>query len=419
MKKFFSVTLVLLMVTGLIAGCVGGSNADDSGEKKITVFMTVGEEPLKQLLREIGKEFEKKYHTQVEFQFPGNDYENILKVKMAANDLPDVFDTHGWAKIRYGKYLADLRGEPWASKLTDTIRPVLTDENGKVYALPLNEAKDGIAYNADLLKQYGIALPQTFDQLMAAADQIKKKSKGQVMPFFFSGVEYSSLAQFFDQFATPLLISPKKNEAQALLNNRFNWSKWTFLPQKFLEMYQKGYINKDVLTARSTDLPQLFAQGKLAFVVQGPSFLEQAKQINPKLNAGYMPVPAIVPGDQPSFSGGERYTLGAWKDSKHLKEAKQFIAFVAQPENLKKIAETSKLPPGIKGIEADLGDLTPYYQKYSNTRVFPYFDRVYLPNGMWDVMGTLSQELLAGSITPQQYTQRMKEEYDRLRNQAR
>ncbi|SEN73856.1 ABC transporter substrate-binding protein [Lihuaxuella thermophila] len=419
MKKFLSVTMMLLLVTGWIAGCSGGSNAGDSAEKKITVYMTVGEEPVKQAMREIGKEFEKKYKTKVEFQFPGNDYENILKVKMAANDLPDVFDTHGWAKIRYGKFLADLRQEPWASKMTDTIKPVLTDEQGKVYALPLNEAKDGITYNADLLKQYGIEPPQTVDQLMAAAEQIKKKSNGQVTPFFFAGSETGSLAQFFDQFATPLLISPQKNEAQALLNNQFDWNKWTYLPKKFLEMHKKGYMNKDVLTARGTDLPQWFAQGKVAFNVGGPSFVEQVKQINPNINVGYMPVPAIVPGDQPSFSGGERYTLGAWKDSKHLKEAKQFIAFVAQPENLKKIAEASKLPPGIKDITADLGVLTPYFEKYADTRVFPYFDRVYLPNGMWDVMGTLSQELLAGSITPEQYSQKMKEEFVRLRNQAR
>ncbi|MDI5788653.1 hypothetical protein PO124_10375 [Bacillus licheniformis] len=29
--------------------------------------------------------------------------------QMAANDMPDLFDTHGWAKIRYGEYTADLK----------------------------------------------------------------------------------------------------------------------------------------------------------------------------------------------------------------------------------------------------------------------------------------------------------------------
>ncbi|GAA3329623.1 hypothetical protein GCM10020331_078490 [Ectobacillus funiculus] len=34
-------------------------------------------------------------------------------------------------KIRYGKYLADLKDQEWASQLTDSIKPVVTDEQGK------------------------------------------------------------------------------------------------------------------------------------------------------------------------------------------------------------------------------------------------------------------------------------------------
>ncbi|GAA3329620.1 hypothetical protein GCM10020331_078460 [Ectobacillus funiculus] len=70
------------------------------------------------------------------------------------------------------------------------------------------------------------------------------------------------------------------------------------------------------------------------------------------------------------------------------------------------MAETTGLPAGIKGVNEDLGDLTKYYQDYASTRVFPYFDRVYLPNGMWDVLCTQGQELLAGSITPKQFSEK-------------
>ena len=51
----------------------------------------------------------------VEFSAPGADYEKLMKIKMAANDMPDVFSTHGWAKVRYGDFLLDLRDQPWAS----------------------------------------------------------------------------------------------------------------------------------------------------------------------------------------------------------------------------------------------------------------------------------------------------------------
>ncbi|MFC4766185.1 ABC transporter substrate-binding protein [Effusibacillus consociatus] len=425
MKKKF-VPLVVSAALSIFLAVTGCSSSGDQktngksedGTKKLTVYSTIGEQAEKDAFTQIVKEFEKENpNIKVEVQFPGNEYENILKVKMAANDLPDVFDTHGWAQIRYGKYVADLKDEPWASKLTDTMKPVLTDKQGKVYALPLNEAKDGITYNADVLKKYGIEPPQTFDQLMAAAEKIKKESNGEVSPFFFSGIDTGTIGQFFDQFATPLLISPKENYADALLNNTMDWSKWTYLPEKFAEMNKKGLINQDALTARPTDRPQLFAQNKIAFSVGGPGFVQEAKKINPNVNAGYMPVPAIVPGDEPSFSGGERHTMAAWKDSKNLAEAKKLITFFAKPENLKKMAEATKLPAGIKDIKPDLAELTQYYEKYANIRVFSYFDRVYLPNGMWDVMCTKGQELLAGSITPNDYTEAMKKEVNRLRSQ--
>ncbi|WP_248925839.1 ABC transporter substrate-binding protein [Paenibacillus hamazuiensis] len=394
-----------------------GGNSSGGGDKtRITVYGSTSDKPVQEVYKQIAADFTKENpNLEVDLQFPGSEYENILKVKMAANDLPDIFDTHGWAIIRYGKYLADLKDQPWVSQMTDTIKNVVTDKNGKVHALVMSEAKDGLTYNEDLLKSYNIEPPKTFDELMAAAEKIKNESKGEVTPFYFSGVDDWMIGQFFDYFATSLLISPQQNEAQNLLDNKMDWNKWTPLPEKLLEMQKKGYINKDVLTAKYSDLPKQFAQGKVAFTLLGPSFADEVHKIKPDLQIGFMPVPAMVAGDAPNFSGGERYTMGAWKDSKHLEESKKLIAFFAKPENMAKFANVTKLPPGLKGVTAK-HEFTPYYDKYSGIRVFPYFDRVYLPNGMWDVMCKTGTSLLAGNVSPKQYSEKMKQEVERLRN---
>jgi len=397
---------------------VTGSSGGGSGEKKrITVYGTAADKAVQDVYKEIAGAFmAENPDIEVDLQFPGSEYENILKVKMAANDLPDVWDTHGWAVIRYGHYLADLRDEAWVADMTDTIRDVVTDETGKVHALVLAEAKDGLTYNADLLRQYGIEPPRTIDELMAAAEKIVTESNGQVMPFYFSGIDDWMIGQFFDYFATSLLISPQQNEAENLLNGTMDWSKWTPLAEVFLDMYKKGYINKDVLTAKYSDLPTLFAQGKVAFTLLGPSFADEVHKINPDIEIGLMPVPAWYPDDEPNFSGGERYTMGVWKDSKYLEEAKKLVAYFAKPENLAKFANVTKLPAGIKGVEAN-HEFTEYYDRYANIRVFPYFDRVYLPNGMWDVMCKTGTALLAEQVTPEQFSEKMRQEVERLRNQ--
>jgi ABC-type glycerol-3-phosphate transport system substrate-binding protein len=61
------------------------------------------------VLEKIAKQFEKENPgIKIELSRPGKDYEKVMKIKMAAGDLPDVFSTHGWAVIRYGDFLLDL-----------------------------------------------------------------------------------------------------------------------------------------------------------------------------------------------------------------------------------------------------------------------------------------------------------------------
>ncbi|MBN3527598.1 extracellular solute-binding protein [Paenibacillus apiarius] len=424
--RFIKGVTVALAAVLLLAGCSSRSgdtkiNADQSKKSssaasRITVDSSVNDPVVQRVYKDIVEAFKQENpDIDVDLQFPGSEHDNILKVKMAANEMPDVFDTHGWAQVRYGNYLADLRDEAWVPELTDTIKDVVTDKDGKVYALVLSEAKDGFTYNADLLEKLDIPVPKTFDELMAAADKIVKATNGETVPFHFSGIDDWTIGQYFDLMATPLLISPENNEKEALLNGTFDWTKWTPLPEKFQEMHQKGYLNKDVITAKYSDASRQFAEGKVAFVMVNPSFAEEVRKINKDMKIGYMPVPSLVAGDEPSFSGGERFTMGIWKDSEKMEQAKKFLAFFAKPENMSKIANVTMLPPGLKGVEAQ-HEFSPYYEQYKDVRVFPYFDRVFLPSGMWDVLCKQGTELLAGRITPEKYSEVMKQEAERLRN---
>jgi raffinose/stachyose/melibiose transport system substrate-binding protein len=314
----------------------------------ISLAMSVNEESIKNEINAIAGDFEKQNPgVKISLSFPGQEYENVMKIKMSANELPDLFDTHGWAILRYGKYLTDLSKEKWAPNITDTIKNVIMDKDGKVYCLVLAEAKDGIIYNEDVLKQYNIEIPTTMDQFIAACEKIKKDSGGKVAPIYFAGVDSWTVGAFFDIFATPLLISPKDNSASELLDGTFDWSKWTPLVKVFQDINNKGLVNEDILTAKYSDLGKKLAEGKVAFAVMGLGVAGDAKAVNPDVKIGIMPVPAMVAGDVPSFSGGERYTLGVWKDSKNMDVAKKLVDFYSQSDNMSGIANASKLPSGL------------------------------------------------------------------------
>ncbi|WP_311083355.1 extracellular solute-binding protein [Paenibacillus polymyxa] len=420
MKRLMMSLSIVLLVIGL-AGCGGGGGnaSEKDGKITLTVMQSNTGPAFKEVYQQIVKDFEKENpNIKINLQSPGQNYENILKMKMASNELPDLFDTHGWAIKRYGNYLADLSQEDWATDLTESIKSLITDDNGKLYVLPLNESKEGIFYNVDVLKKYNVEVPKTFDELIAASEKIKKESNGEVLPFYASALDAWTIGQYFDYFANPLLISPEHNHADALLKNEFDWSKWSFLPEKYKMMYDKGLLNEDMLTAKQVDENRLFAENKLAFAIHSAGTYSDIKKINPDVKMGVFPIPAIVEGDEPTFVGGEREALGIWKDTKHMDEAKKFLKFMAKKENIKQVSDITNSPAPFKSIQVG-GDIADSYEQYKEVRVLPYFDRVYLPNGMWDVMCTLGQELIYGNITPDEFSKKMDEEVNRLISQQK
>ena len=69
--------------------------------------------------KQVIADFESETGVKVTLDEYGDDYESTMKTRMASNDLPDIFETHGWSLIRYKEYLTDLSGEAWASELNN------------------------------------------------------------------------------------------------------------------------------------------------------------------------------------------------------------------------------------------------------------------------------------------------------------
>ncbi len=368
------------------------------------------------LLEDIARKFEQENPgIKIDFSAPGAEYENLMKVKMSAKDMPDVFSTHGWAKVRYGDFLLDLRDQPWAANIDKAIKPAVVDDAGKVYVLPMDQEKTGMIYNADIFKEYAINVPATWDQLLAACETVKTKGAGKVTCIHMGGADSWPIGQYYDYFSAPLAITPKNNDAQALLSGKYDWSKYVVLSKNLLALQQKGYLNKDVLTAKYSDSAKAMAEGKVAIEFYPAVGCEEALKTNPKFNCAIMPIPSFSADDPPTFAGGELTTWGVWKDSKNVDAAKKLVAYYAKPENITAVANSNRVPTGINGVPFDAGYLTQYYTKYADLRSFTYFDRVYLPNGMWDVLCKAGQDVLAGGATPEQATQTIQKEYDRLK----
>lgn len=120
------------------------------------------------------KEFNKKYPDVKVTITTLQDYDNITRVKMAANDMPDVFEpVNNIDDSSVALPLDDLAiAKDFVAKSTG---PWMT--NGKTYGLPYGMTTMGIVYNKIIFKSLGLKVPATLDEFIAVAKKIKDSDK--------------------------------------------------------------------------------------------------------------------------------------------------------------------------------------------------------------------------------------------------
>ncbi len=115
----------------------------------------------------------------IELISPGDDYENVMKTRMASGDLPDLWETHGWSTTRYAEYLTPLNDEPWLSKVKESIKKTVTDPEGNVYTAPLSIDPASICYNREIFEEAGVDATtiRTWADFEAACDKIWQRER--------------------------------------------------------------------------------------------------------------------------------------------------------------------------------------------------------------------------------------------------
>jgi len=421
MKNKFLLVMVMLLVLGTLAGCSSNSEGEENvtEEKELVFMMNFGpDEAVTKSFEEVIAEFEEENEGVSINLIPGNkDYENIMKTKMGANDLPDLWTTHGWSVARYSEYLMPLTDQAWVSKLNPGIEKVVTDANGDVFVLPTDIDLSGIAYNKTVLEDLNIDVDtlKTWDDFEAACEVIKEND---LTPIHIGGKEPWTVGNFFDWVAPSLFITnPNDNYREALKDGSFDWSNWDEAGVMIQAFEKNGYFNVDSLSSTYIDSAKNLAQGKAAFTFYGNYVIAEALTYNEEADLGFMPVPSNDPSDEPTLISGERTAVGIWKDTEYPELAKEFLNFLSSADVMSRLATANSLPAGLVGVESDTGKLADDYEKYSNVRGFAYFDREYLPSGMWETMTSTGTGLISGDMTPEDASEEMKSNYDRLLGQ--
>ncbi|MBB6733258.1 extracellular solute-binding protein [Cohnella zeiphila] len=373
MKKWLSASVALAMAGGLLAGCGGGndgnngsnggnggssdnggssasapassaaasSSASAGGKKDVTLTYIASQGWIKDAEMQLAKKFEEETGIHIDYQIiPADQYFNVLKTKLNAGEGPDLFGGQsGKSEISLNynveKNAVDLTDQEW-TKREDPLSLDQLSLNGKVYAQTIWDTSSSfvVVYNKKIFADQGLTVPKTYAEFK---DLCLKLQKAGIIPL------YEPIADGWHHtlwFAEP---GPQYDKLQPNLYDDLNANKTNFAASgplktaltQIKEMYDLGFFGDNALSDTGAESANKMASGQYAMSLANQSLVTDIEKANPDMKAtdfGFFVAPIadnqiyyINPGGPSKFvySGG-----------KHIEEAKEYLAYLAKPENL-------------------------------------------------------------------------------------
>lgn len=281
-----------------------------------------------------------------------------LVTSFIAKNAPDVFEigsTWGTQFAQSG-VLKELTSDVHAFQQDYLMWEPVTYEE-KIFGVPWLLGTRFVLYNRTLFAQAGLdpsKPPKTWEELKRAASRIRALGR-DVYGFGIAVAEELAPWQTFMPFVWQQggnVISPDGKLAQIDVP----------AIHRALSLYQS--LSNTALLDRQGQLDQLFASGKLGMMISGAWNFKSIEKTNPTLSYGVALVPTPSKLEKPlSFGGGEMLVI--LKESKHPKEALQFIRYLASYDVELLISKFQKnVLPSLKTALAD-----PYFEKDERWRV--------------------------------------------------
>lgn len=380
-----------------LAAC-GSDSAADGTRLEFQTGLAVDSDILA-ALTQVTEEFEKQNpDVSIELAPRTDTYEADLKVRLAANNPPDLWATHGWSLGRYAEFLLPLQDEPWAANVNPALDAAMRNDAGEIFAYPVDTDIAGIVYNRTALADAGIdpAAISTWEDFDDAAARAKAAG---LVPITASGKDDWFAGNLADWMLSGA-YTPEQGQEQ--IDGTFVPDAYGLVLDEVDSWREAGYFNPDYSSATTDDIARALGEGTTGFVFIQNSLVANALQFAPDARLGFMPVPSFVE-DTGYFIGGEGQAYGISKDTEHADAAKAYIAFLAQPENTSAIAAAAGTLPGLTDADPQLGHLADSYEEFVEPGAFPlvpYFDRIYLPNGMWNTVVSTTDAVITGQSAP-------------------
>jgi raffinose/stachyose/melibiose transport system substrate-binding protein len=437
MKKFPYAVCVLLLAAILIAGCAGAQPAAPAAaeptaapaavveptkapeptvapvaKQNVTITYMASQDWIKNAELELSKKFEDQTGIHVDYQIiPADQYFSVLKTKLNSGEATDIFGGQSGKsdlKLQYDveKNAVDLTGEEWTKRHDPLALDMLTLD-GKVYGAEIWDIVAAnyfiVNYNKDIFAKLGLSVPKTYAEFKDAC--VKIKAAG-ITPI------YEPVSDGWHHVLWFPMVGPRYEEAVPGLAEQLNANKASVAGTPIMvqaltqlkELYDLGCFGDNALSDTYADTGKQLASGQYAMSVATLTEPVAIEKDYPDVKAtsfGFFPMPLVDNTLAPAHPAGPSKFIYA--GSKHIEEAKQYLAFLMQPENLQYLLDNT---PEFASLDfTGLKDKwTPEQKAFLDAypaKSIVYQDAVNYLNPQWMDMGKDLTAMFTGAMTPE------------------
>ena len=342
----------------------------------------------------------------------------ILQTKLAAGQPSDIINYSKIAaenELNVTNNFVDLSNEPWVANLKNP--DMLRAPDGKIYGFSVKIMTGcmGIVYNKNIFSQLGLSIPKTFDQFVEICETIKNNGITPIYAPFkdvwtFQMWTTSAWGYYVEKIEPGLWDKLNRNE--------INWTDIAAFQEsleKLYGLYEAGYMQETLLSDDYNSVPQAFEGNKYAMMMGSDATATDLIAKIPDTDFGLFPLP-LFEGECDYFTIGQLDgVFFVPKDAKNIEEAKAFLNFLAQPEQLNRAQQEKAFAPSIKGAEEPTWSplMEEIYTNYNESgkvvTEMNCFMKVDL-NDLWKYY----QEMFAGQLTPRQVLEAWDAKFDEL-----
>jgi multiple sugar transport system substrate-binding protein len=347
-----------------------------------------------------------------------------LKVETAvtANQEPDLVFTGGigsafdWVKNGVAVPVNDLINK-WGlgDQFLESAISQYTDAEGNIIAFPIEGFTWPIWYNTDVFKAAGVEIPQTTDELIAAAKAIRAAGFGG--PLVASGADGMG-GMLFELIIQSAMTD---DESKASLGGG-DWSIPNAIKgvELFTQLRDAGVFVDGVEGIDYGAAEAQFGTGKVAMCHYGawafadPSMLP----LVPSVTIGGFPIPAGSPHTAPvyfkAFSAKGIFITP--NGSAKMDAVEKFVKFIFQPDMIARFVEQAGMNPSIKNVEVDESKLNPLFAQTLNlnAEVVAISDP-YKPGAVTTDIQRIEQEAFTPGTTAEQILTELQAAYDAIK----